>query len=387
MSQDLMDLTKPDCRLCDWFHADELDESKIFEVVGFKCCKCRRLRSPICPYLPPEKLAALEKKMIKKVPKQEISGMDSDSSIISAQGKEEALHVPACDEQLTEDKLLLYVTIGAIFIVLHVIRMSCLGLCHEQCVNSSTVIVNEEVEFLITCKQCYQTQALTRTEICNASPRSPLLQGRDVLNTATANKRGKQAIYNGSSASVGTGQRLPEVKSIDSSVAVNKGKKLSWGLIWRKKNCEDNGIDFRLKNILLKGNPHMDLTRPDCRLCSQPYNSDLMYVRCETCQHWFHADAVELDESKIFEVVGFKCCKCRRLRSPICPYFPPEKVAALEKKMMKKVPKQKISGMDSGSSIISAQGKEEALHVPADDPLLSSFLCSSDSFVRKRHWD
>ncbi|CAI9778359.1 unnamed protein product [Fraxinus pennsylvanica] len=38
--------------------------------------------------------------------------------------------------------------------------------------------------------------------------------------------------------------------------------------------------------------------------------------------------------------------------------------------MMKKVPKQKISGMDSGSSIISAQGKEEVLHVPADDPLL-----------------
>lgn len=149
--------------------------------------------------------------------------------------------------------------------------------------------MNEEVEFLITCKQCYQTRALTRTETCNASPRSPLLlQGRDILNTATANKHGKQPVYNGLSASVGTVQRVPEVKSVDSSVSVNKGKKLSWGLIWRKKNCEDNGIDFRLKNILLKGNPHMDLARPDCRLCNQPYNSDLMYIRCETCQRKFN---------------------------------------------------------------------------------------------------
>ncbi|CAI9778347.1 unnamed protein product [Fraxinus pennsylvanica] len=170
------------------------------------------------------------------------------------------------------------------------------GLCQEQCVNSSTVLVNEEVELLITCKQCYQIRALTRTEICNASPRSPLLQGRDVLNTATTNKREKQASI--------------------------------MGHLHRSELCS---VFLRLKNILLKGNPHMDLTRPDCRLCSQPYNSDLI--------------------------------------SPICPYLPPEKKVALEKKMMKKVPKQEISGMDSDSIIIFAQGKEEALHVPADDPL------------------
>lgn len=267
---------------------------------------------------------------------------------------------------------------------------ACQGLCHQQCVTSSTIHVNEEVEFVINCKQCYQTRALTRTETYNASPRSPLLlQGRDILNTA-ANKHGKQAVYNGLSASIGTVQRVPEVKSIDSSVSVNKGKKLSWGLIWRKKNCEDNGIDFRLKNILLKGNPHMDLARPDCRLCNQPYNSDLMYIRCETCQHWFHADSVELDESKIFEVVGFKCCKCRRLRSPVCPYLPPEKKAALEKKMMKKVPKQEMSRMGSDSSVIPAQAREEAVHVPLDDPLLVSLSgveqLTEDKLKMDRGW-
>lgn len=58
----------------DWFHAVELDESNIFEVVGFKCCKCPRLRSCVCLYLLPEKKVALEKKMMMEVPKQEISG-------------------------------------------------------------------------------------------------------------------------------------------------------------------------------------------------------------------------------------------------------------------------------------------------------------------------
>lgn len=35
---------------------------------------------------------------------------------------------------------------------------------------------------------------------------------------------------------------------------------------------------------------------------------------------WYHAEAVELQESKFFDVLSFKCCKCRRIKSPVCPY-------------------------------------------------------------------
>lgn len=35
---------------------------------------------------------------------------------------------------------------------------------------------------------------------------------------------------------------------------------------------------------------------------------------------WYHAEALELQESKFLDVLGFKCCKCRRIKSPVCPY-------------------------------------------------------------------
>lgn len=40
-------------------------------MIGFKCCKCRRIRSPFCPYADPEEENALEfKKPNKRAPKQ-----------------------------------------------------------------------------------------------------------------------------------------------------------------------------------------------------------------------------------------------------------------------------------------------------------------------------
>lgn len=98
-------------------------------------------------------------------------------------------------------------------------------------------------------------------------------------------------------------------------------KKYSWGLIWKKQNREDTGTDFRLNNIYLKGDSHTDQSVIVCHLCQKPYNSDLTYIRCETCQSWYHGDAVELEESKIIQLVGYKCCRCRRIKSPLCPYM------------------------------------------------------------------
>ncbi|XP_020552432.1 DDT domain-containing protein PTM-like [Sesamum indicum] len=256
------------------------------------------------------------------------------------------------------------------------------GFCHEQCTTSSTVHMNEEIEFLITCKHCCETRAVTQVQSSYGSPTSPLhLQGRDFPNAGSTNKRGLVG-YKGPSASVGTLEYSSEMKLTNGSVVAKRSKNKNWGLIWRKKNCEDTGIDFRLKNILLRGNPDMDLTEPLCRLCNQPYNSELMYIRCETCQYWYHADAVELDESKIFYLVGFKCSKCRRIKSPVCPYLDPEKKKALEDKMESKVPKLEIPNNNARviSEHLKEQGlaysalptKTEVIHAGADDPLLLS---------------
>lgn len=159
------------------------------------------------------------------------------------------------------------------------------GFCHEQCTTSSTVHKNEEVEFLIICKYCSEAQAITQVQHSYGSPTSPLLlQGRDFPNAGSASKSGKLVGYKGPSASVGTLEYSSEMKLTNGSAIAKKSKIKNWGLIWRKNNSEDTGIDFRLKNILLRGNPDMDLTKPVCRLCNQPYNADLMYIRCETCQ-------------------------------------------------------------------------------------------------------
>lgn len=65
----------------------------------------------------------------------------------------------------------------------------------------------------------------------------------------------------------------------------------AYGLIWKRKKGDDSDIDFRIKNILLKGK---EAAYPDvvCYLCKKPYCSDLMYVRCGNCpskykQVWF----------------------------------------------------------------------------------------------------
>ncbi|KAL0369575.1 UNVERIFIED_CONTAM: DDT domain-containing protein PTM [Sesamum angustifolium] len=259
---------------------------------------------------------------------------------------------------------------------------ACQGFCHEQCATSSTVHMNEEIEFLITCKHCCETRAVTPVQSSYGSPTSPLLlQGRDFPNAGSTNKRGLVG-HKGPSASVGTLEYSSEMKLTNGSTVAKKSKNKNWGLIWRKKICEDTGIDFRLKNILLRGNPDMDLTKPLCRLCNQPYNSELMYIRCETCQYWYHADAVELDESKIFYLVGFKCSKCRRIKSPVCPYLDPEKKKVLEDKMESKAPKLEIPNnnthvipehlKEQGLAYSALPTKTEVIHAGAGNPLLVS---------------
>ncbi|MCD7464186.1 hypothetical protein HAX54_052258 [Datura stramonium] len=186
------------------------------------------------------------------------------------------------------------------------------------------------------------------------------MQRKDIPIPVSARKGGKVGSSSNPSASTATLKHSSKMKHSSSNLATQW--KHHWGVIWRKKD-EDTG-DFRFKHIL-RGNPDSDSLRPSCRLCCKPYDPYLMYIRCETCTYWYHAEAVGLEESKISEVVGFKCCRCRRIRIPICPYLDPKSKRQLEeKRMCARASKRYNRGIQPDSGFISELQKDEDLDTP-----------------------
>ncbi|KAL1558202.1 hypothetical protein AAHA92_08697 [Salvia divinorum] len=257
---------------------------------------------------------------------------------------------------------------------------ACQGFCHQQCATTSTVNKSEDINFLVICKQCCETQVTTPVDSSSGSATSPLLpQVPDISKPAMptdVNSVCHQESLINSPAVTKTNAIPKDVNSVChkgsliNRPAVTKTKtnaRSNWGLIWRKKFSEDTGFDFRSRNILLSGNTDRELMKPVCRLCDQPYNGDAMYICCESCKNWFHADALELDESKIFSVVGFKCCKCRRIKSPVCPYSNlPKKIVSKGKIENQQGSKLKIPAMAFNRDMILAHLKE----VPTASKLL-----------------
>jgi hypothetical protein len=217
----------------------------------------------------------------------------------------------------------------------------CQGYCHEQCTISTPIGMNgmnAEVEYSIVCKECRKPKIkpISQTEIHNKdSPTSPLfIQHQEIHSAPTIVKKRKHIGSNNNNNNsplpilpvAGNIQRCSsEMKpgptsTNNSGLSVNRSKIKSWGLIWKKKD-DESGIDFRIKNLMLKNNPNRVLHPPECFICHKKYDPSLMYLRCDSCDKWYHAEALELEESKIYDLVGFKCCKCRRIRSPLCPYM------------------------------------------------------------------
>ncbi|MED6155470.1 hypothetical protein PIB30_005674 [Stylosanthes scabra] len=279
---------------------------------------------------------------------------------------------------------------------------TCQGFCHEGCsLRSTTILSNKKVEYLTTCNQCYHAKLLAKKETSNESPTSPLLlQGRE-NNTLTILKGPKPKYSDLAQKSAKAKDSRPDAKQVasmtvlkeaksstrskdshpdskqpasgSSSATTTRKRNCSWGVIWKKKNIDDTGEEFRLKNILLKGGSGTPHLQPTCHLCRKAYRSDLMYIHCESCSNWYHAEAVELEESKIFDVLGFKCCKCRRIKSPDCPYADPKKKAQESKRT--RTSKKEYSVPDSDSGTFSDMKECEAatpVFPVEDDPLLFS---------------
>ncbi|KAL6195903.1 hypothetical protein ACLB2K_031520 [Fragaria x ananassa] len=259
---------------------------------------------------------------------------------------------------------------------------SCQGYCHEACTISSTVSTNEEVEFLITCKQCYHMKALAEKQKFKEFSTNPLPLQKEYHTPLTVTTAGRPKYHNQSVTSIKVQEPRSEIKqaTTDSGLATKKRRPIcSWGVIWKKKTPE-TGTDFRINNILLGGRSNVHGLKPFCHLCHMPYMSDLTYICCESCQNWYHAEAVELEESKICDVAGFKCCKCRRIKSPLCPYTDlKDKTLQESKKIRIRRSKQESIGEDSDSaSYLDSEVFEpttpvfpmEEVSIQDDDPLL-----------------
>ncbi|CAL5212228.1 unnamed protein product [Lathyrus oleraceus] len=280
---------------------------------------------------------------------------------------------------------------------------ACQGYCHEDCSISSVLRLstNGRVECLTTCKRCHHAKLLAPNVTSNESPTSPLILQRqenssgtgiifkgprpkvshsDVkqVNSMSGLKGSKRKSHDQTSTSTKKKNSHSDTKQAvaDSTLASSnrRNNNCSWGIIWKKRNNEDTNIDFTIKNILLKGGSNIPDLSPVCHLCKNDYRSDLMYICCETCQNWYHAEAVELEESKISNVLGFKCCKCRRIKSPVCPY-PDSKPKSEVKKSRRRASKKQHSGPDSDSGAFNDMRESEPatpVFPVENDPLLFS---------------
>ncbi|XP_023533643.1 DDT domain-containing protein PTM-like [Cucurbita pepo subsp. pepo] len=274
---------------------------------------------------------------------------------------------------------------------------SCQGYCHVNCTVRLTTSGTEDVACPITCKQCCHLKALNRSGNSTESPTSPLpSQGKEHRSSSTLRKGARPKDSNQPSATpvnkleprsekkqatplnkLDNQSEKKQVTPTSSAAPKSKRRNCSWGIIWKKKNCEDTGANFRHNYLLLKGGRELHHMEPVCHLCSKPYRSDLMYICCETCKNWYHAEAVALEESKIFDVVGYKCCRCRRIKSPECPYMDPkpEKQDG-GKKARPKSSKQENSGVECDDLTISDSKKLETssslLHKEEVNPFIFS---------------
>ncbi|XP_077235886.1 DDT domain-containing protein PTM-like [Tasmannia lanceolata] len=202
---------------------------------------------------------------------------------------------------------------------------ACEGYCHRGCMVPSTPDTKDKLEFTLACNKCYRIGFSSINDNCRKDLKVKFsLQEQDkiVLSTKSTKKGAYRYIPLFGNIEMHSEMKpKPPTSTPDST---QKAKPISYGLIF-KKNKKMSSNDFCVRNVLHRGNADKDLSlTPLCNLCLEPYNSDLIYICCEICAKWFHADAVQLKEDQISDLEGFKCCKCRRKASPICPYTNPD---------------------------------------------------------------
>lgn len=159
------------------------------------------------------------------------------------------------------------------------------GFCHNECTWKSQH-TNGKIEVVVTCKKCYLAKTRLPTNINHRQPTTPQLtitgRHQSIVTPVIKIKPPSQQL-----SSQKTQEKPSGIKQVAPASAVasnNKPKTLSCGIMWRKKNLEDTGVDFRKQNILLAGRSDKPSLEPVCGLCQKPYNPGLTYIHCTKCE-------------------------------------------------------------------------------------------------------
>ncbi|KAJ4795460.1 PHD finger family protein [Rhynchospora pubera] len=260
--------------------------------------------------------------------------------------------------------------------------VSCQGDCHEVCMGFSLSG--------IICKLCHAKCAAQPLvpkviQIRQPMPLTPqqIQTVQKVEQVPGSNTKVKFLV--GSSAHAPK-QAVPAVPSTTAEPESKSGQKrkrqpapgepICYGLRFKREGKLDSGMDFRSENLVLKCKLVTNPSRqPICCLCQRPYSPDYIYIRCEKCLSWFHGDSVELKESQVDDLVGFKCGKCRRKVQPKCPFADPSS----KKFKSNKVHDVRPSAATTHNNKPSEQSSAQPFHSSDDDlmlfhdPLLSSY--------------
>ncbi|KAF3795384.1 hypothetical protein EJ110_NYTH04880 [Nymphaea thermarum] len=188
-------------------------------------------------------------------------------------------------------------------------------------------------------------------------------------------------------------QRIPGVFYTESTDIPRRSRCIAWrSAVEMVKSISQLALQVRYLDAHIRWN---DLHRPEqvpqdakgaqveafafsrVVLCAKAVvnNETRLLVKCGSCQDWFHGEAVQLVESLINDVIGFKCCRCRKKCVPICPFADVQ-----TKKRWKRNGKrggceeflaaqelQEMPNVTLGDHMISVDGTEAE-----DDPLLFS---------------
>lgn len=106
------------------------------------------------------------------------------------------------------------------------------------------------------------------------------------------------------------------------------------------------------------------------------YVPPLSHVSSLLFADWYHADALQLEEARNFNLLGFKCNKCRRKGSPKCPHAHPDykkpEPELLNNGNSNKGTTSDVLRLVHPTSLSSLSGEEDFVTVD-DDPLLYSY--------------
>ncbi|RWR76108.1 DDT domain-containing protein PTM-like protein [Cinnamomum micranthum f. kanehirae] len=151
-------------------------------------------------------------------------------------------------------------------------------------------------------------------------------KGSKFLSKGTMAKTSKFLSKSGKSKKSKFQSKRETPKELKNGVSWHKGQRTCvhhayWmkGILWAKSPCDRRGINFRDGNVLLPSQNSED-KQPVCCLCHEAYDSRLIYLRCESCEDWYHGDAFGLTGKNSDKPLGFRCPNCLKRSSPACPH-------------------------------------------------------------------